>query len=147
MLVHVLKVIILAASVNNHKVVVIIVFGDDTIIIYATLVIHDQRKGCLAWGKSSNIGHSKSLEEGSSIFTYNANLTHVRYIEQTNTVSAMQMLFYNAIRIKNGHVITSEGDHLCLQYVSMVGMEMGTLKSLSGKLSDNLAQHLISLYI
>jgi len=71
----------------------------------------------------------------------------VRDVEETDAISAMQMLLDNAIRIEHWHVIASEGDHFSLEDILMVGMKVSSLqglacRELSSCLSESFADHL-----
>jgi hypothetical protein len=137
-LVHVLEIVVLAPSIDDHEEAVIIHLGDDAVVIDAALVIHDQGESGLAWDKRLDICHSQSLEEGCSIFTDNADLSHVRDVEEADTLSAMQVLLDDTLGVEHGHVVTGEGHHLGLEHILVVGVQVGTLEDLCGKLSDNL---------
>ena len=137
-LVHVLQIVVLAASIDDHEEAVIVHLGDDAVVINATFVIHDQGEGGLSWDKRLNICHSQSLEEGRSILTDNADLSHVRDVEETDTLSAMQVLLNDALGVEHGHVVTGKGHHLGLEHILVVGVQVGALEDLCGELSDNL---------
>jgi len=137
-LVHVLEIVVLAPSIDDHEEAVIIYLGDDAVVIDATLVIHDQGECGLAWDKCLDICDSQSLEEGCSIFTDNADLSHVRNVEEADTLSAMQVLLYDTLGVEYGHIVTGEGHHLGLQHILVVGVQVSALEDLCGKLSDNL---------
>jgi hypothetical protein len=137
-LVHILQIVVLASGIDDHEKAVIIHLGDDAVVIDAALVIHDQGESGLAWDKRLDICHSQSLEEGRSIFTDNADLSHVRDVEEPDTLSAMQVLLNDTLGVENGHIVTSEGDHLGLQHILVVGVQVSALEDLCGKLSDNL---------
>ena len=78
----------------------------------------------------------------------------MRDIEETDTISAVQMLLDNAFGIEDGHVIASEWNHLCLEHILVISMEVSGLQGLSCRelssgLSESFADHLyiLSIYI
>ena len=62
----------------------------------------------------------------------------MRDVEETDTLSAMQVLLNDALGVENGHVVTGEGHHLGLEHILVVGVQVGALEDLCGELSDNL---------
>ena len=137
-LIHILEIVVLASSIYDHEEAVIIDLSDDAVVIDATLFIHDQGEGSLAWDKCLNICDSQSLEEGCSIFTDNADLSHMRDIEEANARSAMQVFLNDTLRVENRHVVTGKGHHLGLEHILVVGVQVSALEDLCGELSDNL---------
>ena len=137
-IIHILQIVVLASSIDHHEEAVIIDLSDDAVVIDATFVIHDQGEGGLAWDKRLDICDSQSLEEGCSIFTDNADLSHVRHVKEADTLSAMQVLLNDTLGVENGHVVTGKGHHLGLEHILVVGVQVSALENLCGKLSDNL---------
>jgi hypothetical protein len=151
-LVHILEVVVFASSIDNHKEVLVGNLSDDAIIIDATLLVHNKRESCLSRSKVLEISHGQSFEECESVLSDDPDLTHVRNIKETGLISAMEVLLDDTLGIEDGHIVTSEGDHLGLQGILVVTVEMGDFEGGgcsrsegSPCIGDSLSDHLYIL--
>ena len=82
----------------------------------AARLVQQQAVALLAHGQVDHIDGHQRLERGGGVGADEAQLAHVRDIEQTGLRARVQVLGHQARRVLHGHGITSKGHHARAQF-------------------------------
>ena len=105
------QVLEFAAGINNQKKNIFGPASDNQIVHHPALLIGQSGVGLLVDSQRFEIHWHKLFQGLCRPFPFDNNLTHMRDIEQTDIVSAVQMLLHNAAAVLHGHQVASKGHH------------------------------------
>ena len=85
--------------------------GDHQVIENATGFVQEQGVALLAGPQAGDVTGDQGLERRSRLGAMQAELTHVRDVEQGGTLAALSMFGHDAARIVHGQFVAGERHH------------------------------------
>jgi hypothetical protein len=106
----------LAGAVDDDEQLVLRHAEEHQVVDDAALVVEQQAVALLAHGQVDHVHGHQALEGGSSIGADQAQLAHVRDVEQAGFLARVQVLGHQARRVLHGHGVTGERHHAGAQF-------------------------------
>ncbi|MNE42448.1 hypothetical protein D3C80_1365740 [compost metagenome] len=130
-LAQVRQVLILAGGVDHQEQFVVTQVGDHQVVEDAAVFIGEHRVALHAHWQVDDVDRHQGFQGLGRIGTAQADLAHVRDVEQAGLIAAVQMLFHHPQRVLDRHVVAGERHHARTQF-QVQGVQRGLEQCFGG---------------